>query len=206
MKTYPIMLNLHGRLAVVVGGGNVGLRKARSLRDAGADVKLVAGSADNSRGLSGLKVLAEPYRVEHRAGAALVFACTDDTKLNSEIAADARRIGALVNVADTPDECDFFVPAVAGDGDVVLAVGTGGSAPALARHLKEHLRRHLPRDTGKFAALLGSLRERAKKELPDPEKRRSLMERLAENSTFELFVAKGPGAVAAMFDKLIAGL
>ena len=206
MKTYPIMLNLHGRLAVVVGGGKVGVRKAKSLRDAGAEVRLVTERAGKGSDLSGVTVVAEPYRAEHLAGAALVFACTDDAKLNSAIAADARRIGALVNVADTPAECDFYVPAVTGDGDVVVAVGTGGASPALARQLKRHLHKHLPANVGKFAALLAGLRQRVKNEVHDAEKRREVMKRLAEEATFKLFVSEGADAVASMFEELIASL
>jgi len=204
MKTYPIMLNVQGRLAVVVGGGDVGLRKAKSLAEARANVKLIAGSALKGCAPPGVTVAAEPYRPEHLTGAAIVFACTDDSRLNSAIAADARRTGALVNVADCPAECDFYCPAVASDGDVVVAVGTGGSSPALARHLRDHLEGHLPAGAGRFAALLGRLRERVRNEVPDSGKRREILNRLAEKVTFETFINEGADAVAALFEDIIA--
>ncbi|MGA2266700.1 MAG: NAD(P)-dependent oxidoreductase, partial [Phycisphaerae bacterium] len=121
MKTFPILLNLRGRRVVVVGGGPVGLRRARALAEAQAQVTLVdpAAAAD----AAGVTVVRQPYRKELLEGAFLVFACTDDHAVNRQIAADARAAGAMINAADQPDDCDFFLPAVWKDGDVVVAVG-----------------------------------------------------------------------------------
>lgn len=204
MKTFPIMLDVRGRLAVVVGGGRVGLRKAVALREAGADVRLVAKDIDPAAEGEGLTVIRSEYRPEHLAAARLVLACTDDAALNATIARDGRRIGAIVNVADQPDDCDFFLPAVVRDGDVVVAVGTGGSAPALAARLKVRLAAALPERIGEFAAILSQAREALKARLGDTRRRGEIIKRLADEATYELFLARGPAAVHARLEQLIA--
>ena len=112
MGTFPIMLNIRDRQAVVVGGGPVGVRKVRSLLEAGAKVRLVARRTNpqvQQLQQVGVDLRIEDYRPQLLEGALLVFACTDDRDLNALIARDARQAGALVNAADQPeDEADAF--------------------------------------------------------------------------------------------------
>lgn len=196
MRTFPVMLNLAGRVGVVVGAGPVALRKARALRDAGAKVRLISPNPPKEVStMEGVAVLAEAYRPEHLSGGVLVFACTNDRALNSQIARDARKIGVLVCAVDQPDDCDFFSPAVARDGDVIVAVGTGGDAPPLARRLADQLQTALPEDIGDFAARVGAIREELRtSDLPD-ERRREILRELASEETYRAFLAKGPSAV-----------
>jgi len=194
MRTFPVMLNLTGRLGVVVGAGPVALRKTRALRDAGAKVRLISPEPP-AKISEGIEVLAEAYRPEHLADAAVVFACTNDRSVNSRIADDARRCGALVCAVDQPEDCDFFSPAVVQDEDVIVAVGTGGAAPHLARRLADQLQTALPDNVGAFAACAGSLREEwHTSELP-LERRREILRELASEETYRVFLAEGPAAV-----------
>ncbi len=194
------MLNVHGRLAVVVGAGDVGLRKVRSLLEAGAKVRLVAGVGGNPQSAirnpqsdqpNGLDVIRQNYRKEHVAGAVLVFACTDDRQVNARIAADARAAGALVNAVDQPNDCDFLMPSTASDGDVMLAVGTGGAAPALAAWLRRRIAEALPERIGEFAAALAELREAAATSLPDAQERMAAMKALASEDSYREFLKTG---------------
>jgi len=205
MKTYPIMLKLRGRRAVVVGGGPVATRKARSLVGAGAEVTLVAGVGgprDGAR-LPGVKVLDEDYRPHLLAGALLVFACADDAAVNRRVAVDARKAGALVNCADQPDDCDFFLPACFADGPVTVAVGTGGASPALAAGLRDHLAQAMPARTGEFAELLAELRAEVKGKVAKPQDRARILRKLASSETFELFTERGRQAVSKLSAELI---
>ncbi len=163
MRAFPIMLDLRDRQVVVVGGGPVGLRKARSALDAGAKVRLIAPELSETPGPhERLEVVREPYRAERLDGALLVFACTNHAGVNRHIASDARRRGILVNAADQPDDCDFHMPAVVRAGDVVAAAGTGGACPALAAELKRYIADALPERIGEFAAALRALRDELK--------------------------------------------
>ncbi len=206
MKTYPIMLDLRGKLAVVVGAGPVGLRKVEGLAEVGARVLLVARSAPAKALPDGVEVRVEPYRADTLAGATLVFACTDQPQLNTRIAADAHAVGAMVNVADVPDECDFYAASVVRDGDVVLAIGSGGASPGLAAWLRQKVAGALPRRIGEFAAVLESLRAHVRAALPDDSRERMrLMKQLVSDDTYQEFLAAGPQAVRDRFHRLLKG-
>ena len=202
MKTYPIMLNMQGRTAVVVGGGPVALRKAHALRRAGAMVRLVAAQLDSDADVDGMTVLREPYQPRCLEGAALALACTNDRAANAAIARDARAAGALVNVADQPDDCDFFLPATAGDGDVTVAVGTGGAAPALAAELKRQLQQALPPRVGEFAAALQQLRAELKAQGGNAARRGRILHRLAGGAMYRIYIAEGLPALRAAMNAL----
>jgi len=195
VKTYPIMLDVRNRNAVVIGAGGVGRRKVRSLRAAGANVTLVDPEMPDGLDPDGARLLAEPYNAAQLDGAQIVFACTDDRELNSRIAADARRAGAIVNVADQNEDCDFFAPATIGDGDVVIAIGTGGASPALAAFLKDAVGKALPEQVGQFADLLATLRNELKDLLDDTVARGEILKQLVCAETIEAFATEGPAAV-----------
>lgn len=201
MKTYPIMLDLQGRKVVVIGGGEVGVRKARSLAAAGADVRLVTKAVADDADTDGLDVSIEPYRAEHVDGCVLVFACTDDADLNARIAVDARAAGAWVNCADQPEDCDFFAAATVTDGDVVVAVGTGGSAPHLAGRLKDTVRAALPERIGEFAAAVAALRDEIKTQIADIDRRGEIVRRLTSAEGYSVFLTGGESALRAVMQQ-----
>lgn len=201
MKTFPIMLDVRGRRVVVVGGGAVGARKARSLLEAGAAVTLVDPQAGQA--VEGAAIIRQPYRPEQLTGAMLVFACTGDRAINARIAADARAAGALVNAADQPQDCDFYLPAVVADREVIVAIGTGGAAPALAADLKRTLARALPPRIGEFAEEISRLRNGLKGRIDDVGRRMDLVKRLIDGGAYELFLSGGAAALQRKLDEMI---
>jgi len=179
---YPIMLDLAGQRAVVVGGGRVALRKAQALADAGAEVCVVAPDlapafADDPR----LACVAAAYAAERLDGAAVVIAATDDEAVNAQVAADARVGGVLVNVVDRPALCDFLVPAQMVRGDLLIAVSTGGAAPSLSRRLRERLETEFGPEYETLLAALRQVRDRVKSQGLPPDVRRRIFERLTED-------------------------
>jgi siroheme synthase-like protein len=196
------MLKLHDEISVVVGAGAVALRKTRALGLAGATVRLVTGTnpeqAIQAELPGKIELLVEDYQPGHLVGAKLVFACTNNRDVNARIAADARAAGVLVNVADQPGDCDFFMPATICHGDVVIAIGTGGQAPALSSAIKEQLQAGdaLPEQLGLFAALLGDIRQKllTRIDLP-PEARAGILKNLAKRDMLDEFIAAGPEAL-----------
>jgi len=203
--TFPINLYLDGRPCLVVGGGRVAFRKARSLIAAGAQVTVVSpGFCPELLQLEGLQLIDEPFDDRHVAGAILVFAATDDPEVNSRVAHAAREAGAWANVVDTPAECDFIVPSVLARGELTLSVCSGGAAPALSRRLRESLEEQFPPAYADYVALLAELRALILASIPDIARRRPIFERLADAATWDLFQAEGPDAVRRLADELIA--
>lgn len=200
MFTYPLMLKVAGRTCLVVGAGSVGLRRAEALARAGSAVRLVSPQEPAGPVPAGTEFLAEPYQSGHLEGCLLAFACTDDPALNARIAREARAAGILVNVADEPEHCDFFVPAAFTQGQVVLAVGTGGACPDLARQIKESLATHLPQRVGEFAAELALLRQQVQAREGDPARRKAILATLAGPRGYNAFVQ---GRLAALLESEI---
>jgi len=161
----PLLHDLTDETVLVFGGGPVGARKARRFA-AEADVVVVSPDfADREFGAAelvreapdtdGIRAWVE------RTDPALVVAATDDADLNATAEAAAREVGALVNRADDHGEQTFgnvVVPATVRDDPVVLAVATGGTAPALSKHLREEFEREFA-GAGAMADLAGELRE-----------------------------------------------
>lgn len=136
---YPVMLDLAGVPVLVVGGGTIAGRKTAGLLAAGAIVTVVAPVVLPELAAAAADVRERPYEVADLDGQQLVLTATDDPIVNARVASDARANGVWVNSADDPQNCTFILPAVARQGSVVVAVGTDGSSPALARHLRDRI-------------------------------------------------------------------
>ncbi len=164
MKYYPISLNLSGRSCVVIGGGTVAERKIERLLDCGAVVTVV--SERLSEELARLRVqgrlthISSAYDPAHLQGAFLAFGTTDDPQVNDRIFEDARRMGILVNIADDPAHCDFILPSLCEQGDLQIAVSTGGKSPALARRVREEVEALYGPEYAVYLMVLGELRKK----------------------------------------------
>ncbi len=203
-RYYPISLSLEGKPCLVVGGGQVALRKVKSLLDAGARVSVVSPEfCEGLRKLKGVRRIKRRFVDGDVAGAVLVYAATNDAPLNAAVAAAARKRGALVNVVDTPGECDFIVPSTLNRGEMTISISTGGASPALARRLRLELERLFPKSYGRFVALLARLRAEVARSVPDPARRRAALQQLARRSTWDLFAQGGARAVRQLIRRLI---
>ena len=164
MTLYPLFADLRHLPVLVVGGGNVAARKARSLLAAGAEVSV--GALELGARLTHL--VAE-RRVRHLRGAFrddwldtawLVIAATDDPALNRAVAAAARARRIFVNVVDDAALSTFQVPAIIDRSPLVVAISSGGGAPMLVRQLREQLEALLDPTLGPLAALAARFRAR----------------------------------------------
>ncbi len=147
-KTFPVNTLIEGKRVLVVGGGRVGERKIDLLQDAGAHVVLVCPDC-----VPELVQLADAGRIEYLArrfedadvnGAALVFACTDDKRVNRHILEVAQQAKVPCCCADGNwSEGDFVTPAIVRAGEVLIAVSTSGRSCVQSRLIKDNLRKHL---------------------------------------------------------------
>ncbi|MEW6531469.1 MAG: bifunctional precorrin-2 dehydrogenase/sirohydrochlorin ferrochelatase [Thermodesulfobacteriota bacterium] len=146
MKAYPLMMLIHDKPVLVVGGGRVALRKVRSLLECGAEVTVISPEVEDELqqlvAQGHVRWIAEPFREELVLGnpePALVFGTTDQREVNVRINRLAAERGIPCNIADVPELCTFTVPAVVSRGDLTIAVSTSGASPALARRIRERL-------------------------------------------------------------------
>ena len=201
---YPICLSLDGRQALVVGGGAVACRKVESLLAAGARVTVVSPEIyPELRRLDGVRLVERPFEEADVSGAAVVFAATDDAAVNHRVAVAARARGALVNVVDTPAECDFIVPSTLVRGDLTISVSTGSAAPALSRRLRLELEALFPEAYADYVALLADLRHEVLREVSDPACRREILLQLADRPAWNAFARHGPSALRQLARELI---
>lgn len=173
---YPLLVDAARLRVLVVGGGEVALRKVRSLVDADGRPDIIAPEAlpdlveliDGN----GLDWRRRTYEAGDARGYTLVFAATDSAEVNAAISSEANSIGALVNVADDGDGSTFHVPSVIRQGEVVVALGTGGASPLLSRRLRERLETVITPGLGRAAGRLSTVRRVLRERWPADEQRR----------------------------------
>lgn len=163
---YPILLNIQGKKCLVVGGGEVALRKAQMLVEHGANVEIVSPTFCpelNQLVKDGtIQAIHRDYETEDLNDAFLAVAATDDIKTNEKVATEARKIGILVNVVDKPDISDFIVPSYFRRGDIIVAVSTSGRSPALARKIRGELERDFKAEYAQLAVIASEVRSELK--------------------------------------------
>lgn len=162
MRYYPVFLDIAGKPAVVIGGGQVALRKVEGLLDAGAHVTVISPALHPD-----LEALVAAGRVRHIAreyspgdleGCLLAFVGTDDRSVNAAVAREGKQRGVWVNAVDDPANCDFIMPGIVRRGDIILAVSTSGGSPAMARKLREDLEQFLTEEYALMLDLVAQVR------------------------------------------------
>lgn len=182
MDFLPVFLRVRGQPCLVVGGGEVALRKVQSLMRAGAKVTVVAPQL--VEGLLALAVegrithLEKSFEVSDLSGSILVVSATNHATVNQEVyqAAQLRRLP--VNVVDCPELCSFIFPAIIDRSPLVIAVSSGGASPVLARNVRAQLELLFPKAYGQLAAFAEERRSITKSRIEDPSKRRRFWERV----------------------------
>jgi uroporphyrin-III C-methyltransferase / precorrin-2 dehydrogenase / sirohydrochlorin ferrochelatase len=181
MDFLPIFIQLRGSPAVVVGGGNVALRKVDLLLKAGARVTVIAPKLhDDLRALAvrgQLDYVAMEFHPHHLDGTSLVIAATDSRDVNASVSAAAQARRVPINVVDDPELSTFIFPAIIDRSPVVVAVGSSGNSPVLARRVRQQIEALLPARLGALARFVGDRRKDVQKAL-SPEQRRPFWERI----------------------------
>jgi precorrin-2 dehydrogenase/sirohydrochlorin ferrochelatase len=198
-QLYPVMLQLHGKPCLVVGGGKVAHRKIASLLDAGAKVTVIAPEA--TEGIAAwaaegtVKLVSRGYKdgdliqlgsfndaldVHSDKRYFLVIAAANLAEVNRQVAQEATKQGIMVNVADEPEEGSFIVPSVVRRGKLVLTVSTGGASPSAARRIAHELEDAFGEEYVIYLDVLTELRALVRSEVSDLASRREMLKAMAE--------------------------
>lgn len=181
MQSLPLFFNVQNKSVLIVGGGDVALRKVQSMLQAGAKVTVVSPEFHPSLlqlNDPNLTLTKREYQAEDVHQRQLVIAATDELSLNSQVKDHCDALNIWVNVVDEPDLCGFTFPSIIDRSPLVVAISTNGKAPVLGRLLKEKLEKLIPRSTGKFAQIAGEFRAQAKQKIAEFKTRRHFWERV----------------------------
>ncbi|MGG9972332.1 precorrin-2 dehydrogenase/sirohydrochlorin ferrochelatase family protein [Ferruginibacter sp. SUN002] len=150
---FPVFLKLEHLRILIVGGGYVGMEKLSAIlqNSPATKIKLVATVISDeikslARNYPSINLIEKSYAVTDMQEVDLVFAAVNDVAVSTAVVKDANEKGLLVNAADKPDLCDFYLSSVVQKGNLKIAISTNGKSPTIAKRLKEVLQDALPNE------------------------------------------------------------
>lgn len=173
---YPVFLKLHQLQLLIVGAGEVGFEKLSFILKSSPDAKVTVVAPWISEEIKKLLEEKESHFVQFRNrefeagdidGHDLVIAATNIKALNREVRAEAKKRGKLVNVADTPDLCDFYLGSIVTRGNLKVAISTNGQSPTFAKRFRQLLEEILPEESNALLNNLNEIRNRLKGDFND---------------------------------------
>src|SRR5580765_7771798 len=194
MRFLPVFLDLQAGPVLLVGAGDLARAKLRLLSAAGARVRWFA--TDGNHDVSGLDpadtarielVRANPLSADLSGVIAILCAGAGD--IGTAMSARAKAIGLPVNVMDDLSHSTFIFPAIVDRGDVIVAVGTGGASPVVARRVRERIEAMLPARIGDLASFIGGFRKAMHARIPEFALRRRFWERVMDGPIGALVLA-----------------
>jgi precorrin-2 dehydrogenase / sirohydrochlorin ferrochelatase len=187
---YPAMLDLRGRRAIVIGGGEIGTRKVKEFLACGARVTVISPKpSKHIEALAHQKTLAlrrRAYRRGDLAGAEIAVVATDDPGVQECAWREAQARGIFVNTVDEVKHCSFITPSILRRGPLTVAVSTSGTSPGIARRIRERLESYFPRHFGECLELAAAARKKMRVRGADY----ATLDRFA-GAVFDLFATYG---------------
>jgi uroporphyrin-III C-methyltransferase/precorrin-2 dehydrogenase/sirohydrochlorin ferrochelatase len=207
MDFLPLFYKASKRRVLLVGGGQVALRKAKFLMRAGAVLRVVA--VDICAELTELlkdeahEIFTRSYQNTDLDKVVLIVAATDDLELNKRIAEDADKANIPVNVVDQPALCSFIFPSIVDRSPLVVAVSSGGKSPVLARLLRSRLETFIPSAYGELTTFLGSYRSKVKSKINSLSARMRFWEKVIDGPAAELLLAGKSAQAKSLVENLL---
>ncbi len=171
MRFLPIFVDTAGKKIIVIGGGPAAEAKLRTLIKSDADITVIAPSVTTeisrwAAANSKLNIEEREFDESDLAGASLLYAATENAAENSRLAKLAKKRGLFVNAADQKEDCSFYSPAIVDRSPLIVAIGSEGAAPGLARALKADIETRLPKSTGRLTRKIAELRTKLSSIMP----------------------------------------
>ena len=179
MAYFPMFVQLKHKKCLVIGGGNVALRKIQVLKDFEADVTVIAPEMNSQiRQIPKICRIFRSFMEEDFEQADLVVAATDDKDVNHVISVICRQRKIPVNAVDQKEDCSFIFPSYVKEGEVVAAFSSGGQSPVITQYLKKEIKPVLTNKLGQIAQTLGTRRTMAKECIETEELRKAFYQEL----------------------------
>ncbi|MFS4449104.1 bifunctional precorrin-2 dehydrogenase/sirohydrochlorin ferrochelatase [Maribacter sp. 2307UL18-2] len=165
---YPIFLKTANLHVLIVGGGNVAEEKLTFLTKSSPDAKVTMVSPmfrEATKKLAQLydvEMITDTYYAKYLMGAHMVVATTDVPEVNIQVYHDCRSLDKLVNVADNPPYCDFYMGGIVTKGNVKIAISTNGKSPTTAKRLRQFFEEVIPEDIDQMVKNLNVYRKTLK--------------------------------------------
>jgi len=165
---YPIFLKSSKLSILIVGGGNVAEEKLTFLTKSSPDAKVIMVSPEYRESTLQLakkynvELILDEYHEKYLVGMHMIVATTDNPEVNIQVYQDCRKLDKLVNVADNPPYCDFYMGGIVTKGNVKIAISTNGKSPTTAKRLRQFFEEVIPEDINKMVLNLNSFRKTIK--------------------------------------------
>ncbi len=190
VSLYPVNLNIEKKKVLVIGGGEVALRKVKTLLSFKAEVYVVSPGVipafEDLYDKGKIILYKEKYNKSFLQDSFLVIGATDDPQVNRIVARDAGEGNIPVNIVDDLEICTFLVPAVVKRGPLTISISTGGKSPGMSAKIRKDLEKIYGKEYGLFLEYLGKVRKRLIKDISDPQKRRQIIIKLSDPSLVNL--------------------
>lgn len=167
-QLYPVFLKVTELNTLIVGGGNVALEKLTFLLKSSPDAKVQMVSPmfrEETIALAdkhGIEMVVQPYDVSFLENKHIVIATTELEEVNKQVHADCKERNVLVNLADNPPFCDFYMGGIVTKGNVKIAISTNGKSPTMAKRLRQFFEDVIPADINELAENLNEYRKTIK--------------------------------------------
>ncbi len=163
-ELYPVFLKVNVLHTLIVGGGNVGLEKLTFLLKSSPNAHVTVVSKDFHPQLIELakdkkvELCKKAYSSSDLRCKQIVIAATDSIEVNKQVHRDCKINNILVNVADTPPYCDFYMGGIVTKGNIKIAISTNGKSPTVAKRLRQYFEQVIPEDINVLLSNLNELR------------------------------------------------
>ncbi len=166
-ELFPVFLKLNQLRLLIVGGGYVGMEKLQAILSNSPEAKIVLVATEISAEIKELvkaypavSLIERPYALSDFDNIDIAIVAINDAVISSQVAADAKSKGILINVADKPDLSDFYLASIVQKGNLKIAISTNGKSPTIAKRIKEVLNETLPGEIGDLLTNMQNIRNK----------------------------------------------
>jgi len=198
----PIFLKLENEPSLVIGGGSVAFQKIKQLLNSKSKITVVSPVCNSDVWeliyKSKIKWIQKCYDLKFIDSPKVIIGATSNKQVNRQIFEDAQKLGIPVNIVDQPELCSFYLGAVHSEGDIKVAVSTNGKSPAVAKKIRNIIKKIIPKETASIVNELGKIRKFLQSSVSTYTERKQIFESIVENQFNQhtgkvSLVGAGPG-------------